>query len=175
MMDGVLVMKKKIVLLMSAFGLLGVGTQAFAGASAGVAVTSNYVGRGLTQTQDDDPALQLDLNYTTQSGLYADVWGSNVKFGGVRDQEWDYSVGFKKELDNGFGFDVGAVKYDYPKHSSPNYSEAYAKLSYKGVGAEVYRTVSTQDQTGGIQNGDLYYALTYEHDLANDWKYTHGN
>lgn len=39
------------------------------------------------------------------------------------------------------------------------------------MGAEVYRTVSTQDQTGGIQNGDLYYALTYEHDLANDWKY----
>ncbi|MDD5393668.1 MAG: TorF family putative porin [Thiothrix sp.] len=152
-------------------GTLSANTQVLAGASGSVAVTSNYVARGLTQTQDDEAALQGTFNYTTQSGLYGEVFGSNVKFNGIRDTEIDLSAGYKKDLENGLGYDVGVVKYVYPEHSSPDYSEAYGKLSYKGWGAEAYYTVDSKDATNAVQKGDVYYALGYNGELPNNWGY----
>jgi len=49
------------------------------GISANVAATSNYVWRGMTQS-DDAPAIQggFDLEY---KGFYVGTWGSSVQFG----------------------------------------------------------------------------------------------
>ncbi|MBD3808147.1 MAG: hypothetical protein IE880_05460, partial [Epsilonproteobacteria bacterium] len=55
--------------------------------SANMAFTSNYVWRGLTQT-DNSPAIQggIDIGY---KGFYAGVWGSNVEFGSVLDESME--------------------------------------------------------------------------------------
>ena len=64
---------------------LATALLAFAGAAQAEltvtpAVVSDYDFRGISQTAKS-PALQLGLNYATESGLYVGAWGSNLDFG----------------------------------------------------------------------------------------------
>ena len=62
--------------------------------SASFGVTTDYVFRGVSQT-DEDPTLQAGFTYTSPVGLYAGVWGSGVDFGdGGPDAEVDYLIGY---------------------------------------------------------------------------------
>ena len=47
--------------------------------SGNAALTTDYVWRGSTQTQGD-PAVQAGFKLSGDSGLYASIWGSNVRF-----------------------------------------------------------------------------------------------
>jgi len=47
--------------------------------SANIGVVSNYMWRGVTQTQDG-PAVQGGLDFTHESGFSAGIWASNVDF-----------------------------------------------------------------------------------------------
>jgi uncharacterized protein (TIGR02001 family) len=62
-----------------------VATPAFADSSfsGNVALTSDYVFRGISQTQGD-PAIQGGFDFTTNMGglpVYAGTWASNLDFG----------------------------------------------------------------------------------------------
>ncbi|MGA1561914.1 MAG: TorF family putative porin, partial [Gammaproteobacteria bacterium] len=46
--------------------------------SGNMALTSNYIWRGVSQS-DDDPAIQGGLDLAHESGVYAGVWASNVE------------------------------------------------------------------------------------------------
>jgi len=107
----------------------------FAGiASADITVTpalvSDYDFRGISQTKED-PALQLGLNYSHESGFYAGLWGSNVDFGpGDPSVEVDVFAGFAGgDAEESVGYDLGAVYYTYPSAGSLKYLEAYAGIS----------------------------------------------
>ena len=127
------------------------------GVSANMAITSNYVWRGMTQT-DDSPAIQggFDLDY---KGVYVGVWGSNINFGDTKASlEADVYVGYANEIAN-FSYDVGYVQYMYPNATDEyNFGEAYAKLGYDfevvSVGAAYYLGVDTNDAA----------------DVADDWE-----
>jgi uncharacterized protein (TIGR02001 family) len=80
---------------------------AMAELSANVAVTSNYVFRGFTQT-DDGAALQGGLDYAHETGLYAGVWGSNVDKG----LEYDLYAGYAGSVGD-FGYDLAYLTYNY--------------------------------------------------------------
>ena len=116
------------------------------GVSANMAITSNYVWRGMTQT-DDSPAIQggFDLDY---KGVYVGVWGSNINFGDTKASlEADVYVGYANEIAD-FSYDVGYVQYMYPNATDEyNFGEAYAKLGYDfevvAVGAAYYMGVET--------------------------------
>lgn len=97
------------------------------GVSANVAMTSNYIWRGMTQT-DNSPAIQggFDLDY---KGIYVGVWGSNVKFGDAS-MEFDAYAGYTNEI-FGIGYDLGYIQYAYPNDTKNlNFGEAYVGLSY---------------------------------------------
>lgn len=145
-----------------------VSGQAFAGASANIGVTSNYMWRGMTQTQDD-PAIQGGLDYSHDSGVYVGTWASNSKFLNDSGTELDLYAGYKKELKGGMSYDVGVIKYAYPDDNSLDFTELYAKAGYKGVGAEVDYTLGKEGNQG--KEHDLYYALGYTGELKNDWSY----
>ena len=133
-----------------------VATMAFAeeesadiGISANMAITSNYVWRGMTQTKDS-PAIQggVDLDY---KGFYLGVWGSNVDFGAndSNSLEADFYAGYAGEL-AGIGFDIGAIQYVYPNKSDEyNFAEVYFGLSKDwekfGVSAKYSAGVETDD------------------------------
>jgi uncharacterized protein (TIGR02001 family) len=87
-----------------------------AGISANVTVTTDYIWRGMTQS--DGPALQGGFDYSHESGLYAGIWGSNVNFNNGNGQELDYLAGYKFKLGE-VNADLGYIKYNYP-NSNPN-------------------------------------------------------
>jgi len=97
--------------------------------SANLAITSNYVWRGMTQTSNS-PAVQggIDLGY---KGFYLGTWGSNVEFNGDTSSnslEADFYAGYASEI-AGIGFDIGIIQYAYPNNSDVNFEEAYIGLS----------------------------------------------
>ncbi len=136
--------------------------------SANMALTSNYVWRGITQT-DNSPAIQggIDLGY---KGFYAGVWGSNVEFGSVLDEsmELDFYGGYKGEI-AGIGYDLGYIEYAYPHNSAAlNFGEAYVGLSKSigdlGLSGKYYFGA---DAPSGVKKLDYYelgasYTLPYD-------------
>lgn len=103
--------------------------------SANVALTTDYLFRGISQT-DGNPAIQGGFDYSyTPFGFYAGVWASNVDFSGCCGDddniEIDYYGGFAGEFANGIGWDVGGLYYAYPgDDGDDDYVEAYGSLGY---------------------------------------------
>jgi uncharacterized protein (TIGR02001 family) len=112
--------------------------------TANVGLFSQYVFRGLTQT-NEKPAVQGGLDYSHASGAYAGTWLSNVSWfsdtnaGNSASLEWDLYGGFKKTWGNGLTTDIGYLRYEYPGSYpalpagtvKPNTDEAYAALGWK--------------------------------------------
>lgn len=76
-------------------------------------ITSNYMFRGLSQT-DGDAALQAGVTASFDSGFYLGAWGSSVDFGDETDFEVDLFVGYGGEIAEGTEFDVNVTYYAYP-------------------------------------------------------------
>lgn len=79
-----------------------------------MAVTSDYVFRGVSQT-DRKPAFQAGVDYSFGgSGWYVGMWGSNVDFGdGTPDVEVDAYIGWNADVTDNTNFDVQLVRYSY--------------------------------------------------------------
>lgn len=78
--------------------------------TGGVALTSNYISDGLTQS-DDNPALQGYVEL--ESGMfYAGVWASTVD-GFGDNAEFDLYVGLRGEFGPGISYDIGYYRYIY--------------------------------------------------------------
>ena len=118
------------------------------GISANMALTSNYVWRGMTQT-DDAPAVQagIDLDY---KGIYLGTWASNVNFGDANtSMEADVYAGYANDI-AGFSYDVGFIYYMYPKMTDElNFAEAYLGLGYDfgvvSIGGKYSYGIDTND------------------------------
>lgn len=108
--------------------------------SASVALTTDYVWRGISQTMND-AAIQGSFDVAHDSGAYIGAWGSNVEFGGTESLELDLYAGFTNEIDLsaissvdlGLTYDVGFLHYEYPSNSSANFSEIYFGLGMTPV------------------------------------------
>ena len=149
--------------------------------SANVALTSNYVWRGMTQT-DNKPAIQggFDVGY---KGLYAGVWGSNIDFGDDVDTsiEIDLYVGYANDI-AGITYDLAYTQYTYPGETDDlNFGEASIALGYDfeilSVGAKYYAGVDTHDSDNSAddwkpQNGfELSTSVPLPWDLSADAMY----
>lgn len=108
--------------------------------TANVALTSDYVVRGITQT-DESPALQGGFNLNHISGGYLEVWMSNVKFLEGDDVapedrahlETDYYAGYANSLPSGFNYDLKLALYTYPgagEDLNYDYWEGVLNLGY---------------------------------------------
>jgi len=109
-----------------------VSVSSFAGVSANVSFTTDYIWRGMTQS--DGPAVQGGFDYEADSGFYAGFWGSNVNFNNGNGQELDYYAGYGFSLGD-VGVDVGYITYDYPD-SDPDlkFEEIYLGFSFGDLG-----------------------------------------
>ena len=153
-------------------------------ASYNVGLFSQYIFRGLTQT-NNKPALQGGFDVNHKSGLYIGGWASNVSW--LRDNaneavgpvyqsggslEIDLYGGFKTDV-KGVGIDIGALQYYYPGalnkavYDKANTTELYGALSYGWLQAKVSSVVSKDAWAFGKKynagtNGDdergTYYA-----------------
>jgi len=126
--------------------------------TANVALTTDYVWRGVSQNTDESPALQGGFDFSDESGFYAGVWGSNVNFGGNESLELDIYGGWGTELDGGVGLDFGIIRYSYhggANSSDLDFTEFYAGVSYAGLGF----TYSVGDELGD------QYEVSYGYDF----------
>jgi uncharacterized protein (TIGR02001 family) len=152
---------KKLVLVTAVAAALAAPTMVMAQAApaaapasphtftANVGLVSDYLFRGISQTRGK-PALQGGADYSHSSGLYAGIWGSNIKW--VSDAqntsvplEIDVYGGFKNAFAGGdWNYDVGLITYNYsgskdvPLNGSAkaNTSEVYGALGWKWLTAK---------------------------------------
>ena len=101
--------------------------------SANLAVTTDYVFRGYTQT-GEDPAVQGGVDWADESGWYLGTWASNIDFGPGDDAsvEVDLYGGYAWEA-NDVSYDVGLIYYAYPgadSGSGYDFFEGYASLGF---------------------------------------------
>jgi uncharacterized protein (TIGR02001 family) len=106
----------------------------------GVAATSNYISRGVTQS-DDNPAFQAYIE-ASYGIFYAGVSGSTVDFGDDNKGEFDLSAGIRPEFGR-LALDIGYVRYLYTADGDCC-GEAYAKADFAAtdaftVGGEVFQ------------------------------------
>ena len=100
--------------------------------SANVSFTSDYIWRGMTQS--DGPAIQGGFDYASEGGFYAGIWGSNVNFNDGAGSELDYYFGYGFEM-GGIGVDLGYVAFDYPKNETGlDFEEIVLGLSMGDLG-----------------------------------------
>lgn len=111
-------------------GLLSL--PAFANVSANVTFSSDYIWRGMTQT--DGPAMSGGFDFESENGFYAGIWGSNVNFNDGAGSELDYYFGYGFEVGN-VGIDLGYVAFDYPQNNTGlDFEEIVIGLSLRDLG-----------------------------------------
>ena len=118
--------------------LLGAASLAQAGTSANVYVVSDYLFRGVTQT-NDGAAVQGGIDYEHDSGFYAGTWMSTLGNGaGVED---DIYLGFAGEAGS-ISYDIGAIRYIYPSLTDFDATEIYAGIDVGPVGVKYWYEVN---------------------------------
>lgn len=133
--------------------------------SANATLATDYAFRGISQTNNQF-AIQGGFDWASDMGLYVGTWASNVDsqfFGGATDPqiELDLYGGYSKELSNGFGYDLGYLRYQYPGGSDFNTNEFYLKGSYKGLSASV--NYSPELNFVGVDGSAWYWAAGYDY------------
>ncbi|MDI9237979.1 TorF family putative porin [Lysobacter sp. LF1] len=147
---------KSIAASLVSVALIGLGmADAHAGVSGSVALTSDYLFRGISQN-NQEPALQAGLEYAADSGFYVGTWGSNVSWLSdtpVPDNdisnslELDFYGGYRGKFNDTVGFDVGALYYWYPGDYPSGFNSADTGELYFGI-------------TAGVFSAKYSYALT---------------
>ena len=140
-----------------------------AGVTANIGVTSNYLWRGLTQT-DDRPAIQGGIDYAHDSGFYVGTWTSNVDFG-TTGFELDLYGGWGGEF-GGFSLDLGYIQYMYPAQNrteAADFGEIYGNLGWGPLSTGIYYTVFSQDfdDAGNDLVGSWYIPLGFDWTFEN--------
>lgn len=157
---------RKTLLAAAIAGVLSVPTLASAedsphSFSGNVGLFSQYVFRGLSQT-NEDPAIQGGFDYSHASGFYVGTWASNIswlKDSGAYDSssmEWDFYGGYRGGFAADFSYDVGVLHYYYPGDKAAGFTDAdttevYAALGWKWMSAKYSYSV---DDTFGVANSD---------------------
>lgn len=100
-----------------------------------IAATSDYVFRGVTQTQGDG-ALQGDLHCDWPAGAFAGVWMSSIKppFETYGQLELDVYAGWSFALGADWSSRLSYVRYLYPDDSGPvdyDYGDFTAQLAWR--------------------------------------------
>lgn len=151
-------MKKTILnIALSTLIISTASSDAFAveGLSANVAATSNYLWRGVEQT-NGKAAISGGIDYSANSGFYLGTWASNADWADGMSYELDLYGGFAGDINEHLSFDVGFIYYAYPDETSgdADFSEVYGSLSF----ADLTLGLAVLTSGEGADAGDTLYA-----------------
>ena len=139
--------------------------------SANASATSNYLLRGLTQTENE-AAVQGGIDYTADNGFYAGTWASNVNYGAgdVYSYEHDMYAGFAFDTGS-LSWDVGYLYYNYDDAAGFDFAEVYVGLGLGNLSTQLSVLAHTEADEELGQDfgfGQAYYAsLDYGFGLSN--------
>ena len=137
--------------------------------SANIGAVSNYLFRGVTQT-DDGAAIQGGIDWKHGSGFYLGTWASNVDFGDDSDASaevdlyggYDFTVG-------DFDLGVNTIYYYYPDESDLDYWEVGGSGGWRWVSAGIQYTVYGEADEGAFQDGDIYFYAGLDFEPLENW------
>lgn len=140
------------------------------GLSANVAMSSNYLWRGVSQT-NGDAAISGGIDYASDSGLYAGTWVSTADWAPGMTYELDLYGGFSAEINDSMSYDVGFIYYAYPDETSgdADFSEVYGSFSFSNltVGVAILTSGEGADVADTIYaSADYTLALSNESEVA---------
>ena len=121
--------------------------------SANVAITSDYVWRGVSQT-DSNPAIQGGFDLEHESGFSLGTWGSNVA--GSANAEFDIYGAYAMDLE-GINFSVGFIVYTYSDDSSLDFEEGNIGASYGPFSAMI---------SHDFDNDNTYIEAAYDYEIT---------
>jgi uncharacterized protein (TIGR02001 family) len=135
-------------------------TAVMAELSGNIGVTSNYLWRGVTQSNDTS-AISGGLDWGHDSGFYLGTWASNLSGG---DYELDLYGGYGGEY-QAFGYDVGVISYQYPVSETYFHEVAFnGTFSLLNFGV-AYTFGSDDNDTDYFSSGDKYYYIGAEGEI----------
>ena len=121
--------------------------------SGNVALSSDYIWRGMTQT-DGDVALSGGFDLTTDMGFYAGTWASNQSLAPNASMELDVYLGFAGEMAENMTYDVGYISIQYPGNDAADFEEAYIAFNIYGL-----NILYSDGQDDGPSYAELAYSL----------------
>ncbi len=133
--------------------------------SASVTLTSDYVWRGVSQS-NEDPAIQGGFEVDIK-GFYFGTWGSNVDFAEVSadsaDMELDGYLGYRRDFGKDASFDLGLIEYSYPGSGADlDWLESYLSFGWRQFGFGI----NYSDDVLATDSDALFLVLSYSQDLG---------
>ncbi|MCK8515143.1 TorF family putative porin [Methylonatrum kenyense] len=142
--------------------------------SANIGVTSNYIFRGLTQT-DDGAAVQGGLDYGHESGVYVGAWASNVDFeiegSNFTGYELDGWIGFAGAFEQ-LNYDLGYIYYAYPGSrdlKDSDFGEIYLNLNVDMLTVGVFYVTNAESEVREQFKDAVYYYANLDVPITEDW------
>jgi uncharacterized protein (TIGR02001 family) len=141
--------------------------------SASATLASDYVWRGVSQSQEDF-ALQGDLTFEHESGIYGGVWGSSVDFipedASYLDEddaklELDAYIGYAFDITDTLAGDVQIIRYIYPgtvEGINYDYNELIGSLTFNEM---ITATVGYTNDVFNFDDDGVYVALSGSYGL----------
>jgi uncharacterized protein (TIGR02001 family) len=147
--------------------------------SFNVGVVTDYRFRGISQSRLR-PALQGGVDFAHDSGFYLGLWASTIKIlkdvpGGKGDLELDLYGGYKGKINDNFAYDLGVLRYQYPRENFPttvNTTELYGAVTYGPATLKYSHAIS--GQTFGVANsrGSYYLEAAATFDIGSGFALT---
>lgn len=154
--------------------------------SGNVSLTSDYIFRGVSQT-NQNPALQGGVEFAAFSGFYIGAWGSNVSWlsDGSNPEaplssslELDVYGGYRGSVSRAVTFDVGGLYYwfpaDYPAgFNSPDTFEVHAGIiatPAEGITLSAKYSYAVTDLFGYADSDGSGYL-----DVGANWEFSPGS
>ena len=136
--------------------------NAVEGLSANIAATSNYLWRGLEQTNGKS-AISGGIDYAASNGFYLGTWVSNADWADGMSYELDLYGGYAGETDS-FSYDLGFVHYAYPDSADDvDFTEINASIS---MGVFTFGYAVLADAAGVDFGDDSYLSASAAFNLA---------
>jgi uncharacterized protein (TIGR02001 family) len=135
--------------------------------TANIGAVSNYLFRGVTQT-DDDAAIQGGIDWAHSSGFYLGTWASNVDFGDGTSAEVDLFGGYDFAVGD-FDLGVNTIYYWYPDGSNIDYWEIGGSGGWRWLSAGIQYTVYGEANDGAFQEHDVYYYGGLDFEPLENW------
>ena len=155
-------------LLIALFGAVFFANTSFAGGheesessphewSANMAILSEYSFRGITQS-NEDPAIQVGIDYAHETGFYVGFWASSVEFNdgpNATQLETNFYTGYGGSVGS-LDYDLGFLYYYYPEEGA---DEPGSGLGEQDLW-EVYGSLGTAFDTAGEPSVTVGFAYS---------------
>jgi uncharacterized protein (TIGR02001 family) len=129
--------------------------------SANVTLTSDYVFRGISQS-NEEPTVQGGIDWShPETGLYLGVWGSGVDFTDAS-SEFDAYGGISGTVDD-LTWDLGAIYYHYPGSDDDLNYDFWELAAAAGYDFGILQTSLSLNYSPDYfgNSGDAYYLAAY--------------